>query len=112
MERNAGGTQKELRDVASERRRLEGQRGEAARELRQSDERVAVSARELATVEARIAEQQAVLAELQRKRAASEQAMAAQREELRTLLRASYAVGEAAPDSAGRGRAGPMRTAS
>ena len=96
-ERRLERVRKELRDVASERRRLEGQRGEAARELRRSDERVAASARELSEVEASIARQQAALAELQDKREASEQAMAAQREELRTLLRASYAVGDAAP---------------
>ncbi|MCR6663933.1 MAG: peptidoglycan DD-metalloendopeptidase family protein [Luteimonas sp.] len=96
-ERRLENVRKELREVASERRRLEGQRGQAARELRQSDERVAASARELRTVESGIVEQQAALAELQRKRDASEQAMAAQREELRTLLRASHAVGDSAP---------------
>lgn len=96
-ERRLENVRKELRDVARERRRLEGQRGTAARELRQSDERVAASARELAVVEARIAEQQTALAELQARREASEQTMAAQREELRELLRASYAVGDAAP---------------
>src|SRR5690606_36505904 len=86
-----------LGDVAGERRRLEGQRGAAARELRRSDEQVAASTRELRDIEARIAREQAALAELQRKRDASEQAMAAQRDELRALLRASYAVGDAAP---------------
>lgn len=96
-ERRLERVRKELRDVASERRRLEGERGTAARELRQSDERVAASARELRTVESQIAEQEAELAALQERRAASEQTMAAQHEELRALLRASHAVGDAAP---------------
>ncbi|TDK20367.1 peptidase M23 [Luteimonas aestuarii] len=96
-ERRLENVRKELREVASERRRLEGQRGEAARALRQSDEQVAASARELRDVEARIAQEQAALSELQARRAEAETTMAAQREELRALLRASYAVGDAAP---------------
>ena len=96
-ERRLERVRKELKDVAGERRRLEGQRGAAARELRRSDERVAASTRELRGIDARIAREEAALAELQRKRDASEQAMSSQRGELRALLRASHAVGDAAP---------------
>ena len=96
-QRRLENVRKELREVASERRRLEGQRGEAARALRRSDEQVAASARALREVEARIAADQVALQQLRGQREAAERAMAGQREELRALLRASYAVGEAAP---------------
>lgn len=88
---------KELRDVASERRRLEGQRGEAARQLRAADEQVAGSARALQQTEVELARQQAALKELATTRDALRTRMGAQREELRALLRASYTAGDAAP---------------
>lgn len=96
-ERRLERVRKELKDVAGERRRLEGQRGEAARELRQSDERVAASARALQGTEAELAQQQQALAGLRERRDALGARMQAQRGELRALLRASYAAGNAAP---------------
>ncbi len=96
-ERRLERVRKELKDVAGERRELEGQRGDAARELRQSDERVAASARALQDTEAELAQQQAALAGLRERRDALGTRMQAQRGELRTLLRASYATGSAAP---------------
>ena len=48
-ERRLERVRKELRNVAAERRRLEGERGAAARELRQVDERVASSSKRCAT---------------------------------------------------------------
>ena len=96
-ERRLERVRKELKDVASERRKLEGQRGDAARELRQSDERVAVSARALQGTESELATQQTALAGLQARRTALGERMQSQRGELRALLRASYATGNAAP---------------
>ncbi len=96
-ERRLERVRKELKDVAGERRELEGRRGEAARELRRSDERVAASARALQDTEAGLARQQAALAGLRERRDALGARMQAQRGELRALLRASYATGNAAP---------------
>jgi len=96
-ERRLERVRKELKDVASERRKLEGERGDAARELRQSDERVAASARALQGTEAELARQQEALAGLQARRDALGERMQSQRGELRALLRASYATGNAAP---------------
>jgi septal ring factor EnvC (AmiA/AmiB activator) len=88
---------KELDDVAAERRRIEGQRGEAARKLRELDERVGNSTRALKQVEAELQRQQAELQALQKRRGALDTAMGAQRRELAQLLRAAYAVGGDAP---------------
>lgn len=88
---------KELDDVAAERRRIEGQRGEAARKLRELDERVGTSTRALKRVEAELHRQQAELQALQARRGALDTALGAQRRELAQLLRAAYAVGGDAP---------------
>ncbi|MBJ6982117.1 peptidoglycan DD-metalloendopeptidase family protein [Luteimonas sp. MC1572] len=88
---------RELRDVASERRRLEGQRGAASRELRSADERVARVARELRDTETALARQQAALATLVTRRDALAGTLSAQRKELAGLLRAAYTVGDHAP---------------
>jgi len=88
---------KELDDVAAERRRIEGQRGEAARNLRDLDERVGTSTRALKRVEAELHRQQAELQALQARRGALDAALGAQRRELAQLLRAAYAVGGDAP---------------
>ena len=96
-ERRLERVRQELTDVAGERRKLEGERGEAARELRQSDERVAVSARALQGTETELAQQQQALAGLQVRRDALGERLQSQRGELRALLRASYATGNAAP---------------
>src|SRR5690606_854786 len=96
-QRRLESVRKELREVAADRRRLEGQRGEAARELRAADEQVARSARQLEATEAELERQQAALAGLAASRDALRVTMSAQRAELRALLRASYTAGEAAP---------------
>lgn len=88
---------RELAEVGRERRRLEGQRGEASRALRESDERVAANARELAATEAALARQQQELAALEARRDALAEGLSAQRAELAALLRAAYSVGGAAP---------------
>jgi len=89
--------QRELRDVAAERRRLEGQRGAASRELRAVDERVADSSRALHAAETELAREQTALAELGARRDTLRTQEAAQRRELAALLRAAYAQGDHAP---------------
>lgn len=89
--------QRELRDVAAERRRLEGQRGAASRELRAVDERVADSSRALHAAETELAREQTALAQLGARRETLRTQEAAQRRELAALLRAAYAQGDHAP---------------
>ena len=89
--------QRELKDVAAERRRLEGQRGAASRELRAVDERVADSSRALHVAETELAREQDALAQLNARRELLKTQQAAQRRELAALLRAAYAQGEHAP---------------
>ena len=79
--------QRELKDVAAERRRLEGQRGAASRELRAVDERVADSSRALHAAETELAREQTALAQLNARRETLRAQEAAQRRELAALLR-------------------------
>jgi len=87
----------ELKSIASERRKLEGQRGAASRELRQADEQVGKSSRTLRETESALQQQGAALAELQRRRDALNDRLGTQREELTRLLRAAYKLGDDAP---------------
>lgn len=89
--------QRELKDVAEERRKLEGQRGAANRELRAVDERVAGSSRALHVAETELAREQTALAQLNARREQLRTQQAAQRRELAALLRAAYAQGDHAP---------------
>ncbi len=89
--------QRELKDVADERRKLEGQRGAASRELRAVDERVAGSSRALHVAETELAREQTALAQLNARREDLRAQQAAQRRELAALLRAAYAQGDHAP---------------
>jgi murein hydrolase activator len=89
--------QRELKDVADERRKLEGQRGAASRELRAVDERVAGSSRALHVAETELAREQTALAQLNARREDLRAQQAAQRMELAALLRAAYAQGDHAP---------------
>lgn len=87
----------ELKEVGAERRRLEGERGEANRDLRAADEQVGKGARALRETDADIARQAARLAELTARRDALRVDMAARRAELAALLRAAYTVDDAVP---------------
>lgn len=87
----------ELKQVAAERRRLEGQRGTASSRLRQADEQLGGTSRALHETETRLVREQATLAQLQRRRAALQSTLAARRSELAALLRAAYTVGGNAP---------------
>lgn len=89
--------QRELKDVAAERRRLEGQRGAASRELRAVDERVADSSRALHMAETELAREQDSLAQLNARREELKAQQVTQRKELAALMRAAYAQGEHAP---------------
>lgn len=89
--------QRELKDVAAERRRLEGQRGAASRELRAVDERVASSSRALYEAERQLAREQTALAQLGARREDLLRQQAGQRRELAALLRAAHAQGDQAP---------------
>jgi septal ring factor EnvC (AmiA/AmiB activator) len=96
-ERKLANVKRELDAVAAERRKLEGQRGEAARELREADEQVGATSRRLRELEQRLARDEAALATVQQRREAMHASLAGRRAELGRLLRAAYAQGEAAP---------------
>jgi septal ring factor EnvC (AmiA/AmiB activator) len=88
---------RELKDVSAQRRRTEGQRGDASRDLRAADEQVGRSARELQDTRARIAKGETDLAAMQARRTALQASLGERRTELAGLLRAAYTVGTGAP---------------
>ncbi|MGH8077099.1 MAG: murein hydrolase activator EnvC family protein [Lysobacter sp.] len=92
-ERKLEKIKRELKEVAAERRQLEGQRGAASRQLRGVDEKVGQSNRSLRETEARLVREQATLAELKKRREAMQGNLGARRAELARLLRAAYAQG-------------------
>ncbi|MEL1263283.1 murein hydrolase activator EnvC family protein [Pseudoxanthomonas putridarboris] len=87
----------ELKSIAQERRRLEGERGAASRKLREADEQVSRTARSLAETEAALRREEAALAELQGKRDAMRRQLGTQRRQLAGLVRAAYQLGDDAP---------------
>jgi septal ring factor EnvC (AmiA/AmiB activator) len=96
-ERKLETVKRELKQVAAERRRIEGQRGDVTKQLRAADEKVGRSNRVLRETEISLVRDQKSLAQLQQQRAAMHATLGARREELARLLRAAYAQGEAAP---------------
>lgn len=96
-ERKLDSVKRELKQVAAERRQIEGQRGNVTQQLRAADEKVGRSNRVLRETETRLARDQRALAELQAQREAMQGSLASRREELAQLLRAAYAQGETAP---------------
>ena len=89
--------QRELKDAAAQRRRTEGQRGDAGRALRNADEQVGRSTRNLQDTVAKIASGEQELAALQARRTVLQAALGERRAELAAMLRAAYAVGNDAP---------------
>ncbi len=87
----------ELKNVAQERQRLEGERDAASRRLREADQKVARSGRAVADTEAAMRREQQALAELQQRRAALEANLGKQRRQLAALLRSAYQLGDHAP---------------
>src|SRR5690606_16781460 len=96
-ERKLDRAQRELKAISAERRKLEGQRGSASRELRALDEKLAAASRALHDTEARIARQQEELAELQARRKTLDASLATQKAQLAALLRSAYTIGDDAP---------------
>ena len=90
-------TRAELQQIARERRRLEGQRGDAAQRLRRADEQLGRSARALAETEQALQDQRQALAELQQRRQAMQRDLGERRERLAALLRSAYMAGSQAP---------------
>lgn len=88
---------KELREVAAERRQVEGRRSEAARQLRSADEGVARAARELRELQQQVGAAEEELEQLQARRTGMEASLAGRRDELAGLLRSAQAQGGAAP---------------
>ena len=87
----------ELQSVAAERRRLEGQRGDVSRKLREADQQVGGTQRALHQTRAQMQQDEAELARLQAERARQSGDLASKRDELARLLRAAQQGGEAPP---------------
>ena len=87
----------ELKSVAAERRKLEGQRGDASRKLRQADEQVGGVQRALRHAETTLQRDSTTLAGLQVQREQSRADLDAKRQELARLLRAAQVAGGDAP---------------
>jgi len=96
-QRKLEAARKQLKEVAAERREIEGERGEASRALRAVDEKLGQSSRALHDTESQLQQQQAQVADLQRERDALSATLGSRREELARLLRGAYTVGQAAP---------------
>ncbi|NUS61797.1 MAG: peptidoglycan DD-metalloendopeptidase family protein [Lysobacter sp.] len=87
----------ELKSVAAERRKIEGQRGDASRKLRAADEEVGRVGRAVRDTERALARDTQALADLQQRRDTLNAGLAARRGELAQLLRAAYTVGDDTP---------------
>ena len=87
----------ELQSVAAERRRLEGQRGDVSRKLREADQQVGGTQRALHQTRAQMQQDEAELARLQAERARQSGDLAGKREALARLLRAAQQAGETPP---------------
>ncbi|MBP6597023.1 MAG: peptidoglycan DD-metalloendopeptidase family protein [Arenimonas sp.] len=83
----------QIKTIASERRALEGERGDATRGLREADAAVNLAVRNLRRTEAGIATQELELQALQAKQLALEAGLVEQREALAALVRSAYALG-------------------
>lgn len=84
---------KQIREITAEQRKLEGERGDAARALRAADAKVDEAVRALRRTEAGIATTETELQQLQRRQAELEAGLSGQREALAALVRSAYALG-------------------
>ena len=96
-ERKLENIKRELKQVSTERRQIEGRRGDVSQQLRAADEKVGRSTRVLRDTETRLTRDQQALAQLQQQRTAMQATLGTRREELARLLRAAYAQEDAAP---------------
>jgi septal ring factor EnvC (AmiA/AmiB activator) len=83
----------EIRNLTEQRHAAEGERGEAARALRDKELALAAVARETRTLDTKLAEQQAEFDRLEARRDTLEASLKSQREALAALLRSAYALG-------------------
>lgn len=96
-ERKLRELRKELKEIGNQRRKLEGQRGDATRAVRDADEAVGRRTRALNETRAAIGREQAALDTLQQQREQLAASLLGQREVLGRLVRASYMTGGDAP---------------
>ena len=87
----------ELKAVASERRQLEGARGDASRKLREADEQVGGVQRALRQTESTLQRDSASLAQMQAERTRLAGDLGAKQAEISRLLRAAQLAGDDAP---------------
>jgi len=93
-QKQLGATRAQIQALSAEQKRIEGERDEAAGELRRIDEVVAQAQGALHDTESAIAAQEIALAQLQSRRAELEQTLSTQRTELAALVRSAYAMGQ------------------
>ena len=96
-ERKLRELRKELKQIGNERRKLEGQRGDANRAVREADEAVGRTTRALGETQAAILREQQALGGLQTQRDELAASLIGQREVLAKLVRAAYMTGRDAP---------------
>jgi len=96
-ERRLQGVRNELKQVAAERRKLEGERGDASRKLREADEQVGGVQRSLQKTQTTLQRDGAELLRLQAERARHVGDLEAKKNELARLLRAAQFAGSEAP---------------
>jgi septal ring factor EnvC (AmiA/AmiB activator) len=96
-ERRLQGVRSELKQVAAERRKLEGQRGVASRKLRDADQQVGGVQRSLQQTQATLQRDGATLQQLQAERSRLTGDMQGKKTELARLLRAAQFAGSEAP---------------
>ncbi|MEP7042565.1 MAG: peptidoglycan DD-metalloendopeptidase family protein [Dokdonella sp.] len=84
----------EIRKLSEQQRATTGERGEAARTLREKELALAAVARDVHTLDDKLAAQQARLDQLNEQRSALEAALKSQRDALAALLRSAYAIGD------------------
>ena len=83
-----------LKQVAAERRKVEGKRSDASKQLRVVDEKLGTSSRTLHDTETDLARERKKLEQLEQQRDAMRDKLGAQRKELEALLRAAYTIGD------------------
>lgn len=93
-ERKLDRAQRDLKQVAAERRTIQGRRSDASMQLRGVDEQLGRTSRSLHETEAQLARERAALAQLQQRRDEMRVKLGAQRQELAALLRAAYTIGD------------------
>lgn len=87
-------TRARIKKLADEQRKIENERGAAAKALREADGKISGSQRALRDTDAQIAEQELALEKLQQQRLVLESNLSRQRAELAALVRSAYALGK------------------